>query len=677
MVGETVTSGGQRSENMSWKNPIIQDNIRGRQAASVIEAVAVLGAVVGAAQQVQRQTLQHPSQTLGGRETVDHFYHDGNIEPFGGTMAVQLSSPDPGLESERQAFLKRSEEYAKSLELRQEKRKEKFQGENLRNNLPEPVPLNRLSHGKGVVKGTELRSIADLRSVVERRENEQKKKAEEVRRLAEKERALQMKREMAKEALRVKEAEEQEGLRQRLLEEQRAAEEFRKQSEEKQQEQELLWRRQEEDRQRMATERQAAEVMFLKQKEQEEMWRRQEAESKAAQEKLEESARLQKEVEERLRKEREEEIKRAEVQRLREIEVKRKLEEDMRRQETAARLEKERRQEEAWRQEQAWRQQEAERRAAEQEEANRIRRAVEVQERQQRAREQHLRAEEERRLQEMAVRQLEQKSMELAALEQRREREALEMAERQRRLAAEEEQRLGYQHMMEERRMLLQRRHQLDILERQEQERLCFTMQGPEMERGVFPRQEHERGHQFRQPFPPRQQSSTAGNFVGHLQDNDNIVNPLYTNHQPIRGRGAPRARGTGIPPPQMPPPNYCGPVGYNRRRGSGFHGLPCPVPPPKHCVQNRAAGRGGFEGRGRSHLAPPRSEPPPPGEEFYATGNGGGGDGRRRGDCLPPTTAGDITTQKNLRPPAPPPPVIMKTPTSLKEHFENLQVHL
>ena len=389
----------------------------------------------------------------------------------------------------------------------------------------------------------------------------------------------------------------------------------------------------------------------------------------------------------------------------------------MRRQETTARLEKEKRQEEEWRQEEAWRQQEAERRAAEREKVDHIRRAIEGQEQQQRKR---LWAEE-RCLQEMAERQLGQKNMDLAAQEQRREREAMEMAERQRRLAVKEQQRFEYQHMMEERRMLLQQRHQLDILERQEHERLCFM--GSEMEQGVFRRQEHERGQQFRHPCPPRQQSNTAQYFVGYFQDNDDIVNPLYSNYHPMRGRGMPRARGTGIPPPHMPPANYYGPVGYNGRRGSGFsgigggsHGLPCPappprhaaqnlgagrggfdrhglsrpVPPPQHTVQNRGAGRGGFEGKGRSHLVPPQSEPPPPGEELSVTGKGCGGDGRRRlvpktgyqgemrrGDCLPPTTAGDCSTQKTLCLSVPPPPVTTKTPTSLKEHFENLQVQI
>ena len=687
MTDGATSFDGQGSQDTSWNIPgnipIVQNPIPNDiqdKPASLMEAVAVLGAVVGtAAQQMQEQiqypthlSFQPPSQNLGQGAIVNPFYDNvlvpqSTIDPglerereafLKRSEEVPQFSIDPGLERERDAFLKRSEVYAKRKERREEKQKEMLQEEanfkprwghsdhkekqaikteekdkkeDLRNKLAKQAPLAAVIHGNAEANA-EMSSLSELRSLVEQREDVEREKEEKIRRLAEEERALQLKREEAKEELRLRDAEEEEGWRLQLQAEQRlrAAEELKKQAEEMKREEELRVRQEEE----------AHEITqdMLQRQHEDDRQRRQGTERKATEErkKPEEVMKLNREVEERLRKQREHDIKQAEIQRLRDSAEQMRLKEERQKQEMerVARLEKERQQEEIWRREEAERR-EAERRvAAEREEVERLRRVVEEKEQQRMAHEQYLRAEENRRRQEMAAQQF--------VAEQRR-KEALETDERRRRAAAEEQHRLEYEHMMEERRMLLHRRQQLDILERQQQDELRFRQGNALQEAGTdqgyvnplysnchntggrgAPRGRGLRGIGMPPPPSGRQRE-------GFSEADGDIVNPLYSNFHTARGRGAPRGRGVGMPPPtNVPPPHM-----YPSR-------MPPPpnMPPPSStatpALQTAGWVRGsdgrfdgcgylgsGGGGRVNYHNVAPQFEPPPPGEDLGEAASG------------------------------------------------------
>ena len=641
LTDEGSSVGDQSNHDISW-NPALVHGVNHNdiqhKSASLVEAVAVLGAVVGTAHQIQGH-IQHaghssflpPSQTLDQEMTVN------NLKPFYENLTTSQSTIDPELvrereaffrrsdetpkhsndqelEREREAFFKRSEEYARREERHKDKeavfkprwglsgpKEEQVllskdnKREDLLNRLSYQVSLGFEMHEKTVIK---MSSLDQLPSTVEQREETLEEREDNTRRPAEVESTLQLKKERdAKEELSLRDAEEEKWRLQLQAEQnlKKAAEELKKQAEVRKMEEEVGVRQEDKLRKISPKRLRWQEEEEEKEKERE---RRRETEKKLAEERKnqEDIIQLQRDVEERLRKQREQEIKQVEIQRLREIAEQRKLEEvrQKKEMERVAQLERERQQEEIWRREEAERREVERRVAAEREEVERLRRVVEEKERQRMEHEQYLIAEENRRRQEMAAQQF--------AAEQQR-REAMEM-ERKRRAAAEEQQRLEYQRIVEERKVLLRRRQQLDILERQQQEELRLRQRNAVREPGpkhglVNPMYSNylntrgrgaPRGRGICMPPPSSQMRSQ---HVGCMEaDDGDFVNPLFSNYHNIkRGRGAQRGSGARMPPPHMPPgpPHMPQPVNMSTRSQCGGRG-----------------GRGGDNNHGDPYIEPP-----------------------------------------------------------------------
>merc|ERR1719188_2130195 len=367
--------------------------------------------------------------------------------------------------------------------------------------------------------------------------------------------------------------------------------------------------------------------------------------------------------------------------------------------ERVAQLERERQQEEIWRREEAERREVERRVAAEREEVERLRRVVEEKERQRMEHEQYLIAEENRRRQEMAAQRF--------VAEQQR-REAMEM-ERKRTEAAEEQQRLEYERIVEERKVLLRRRQQLDILERQQQEELRLRQRNAVREPGpkhglVNPMYSNNlntrgrgapRGRGICMPPPP---SQIRSQHVGCMEaDDGDFVNPLFSNYHNIkRGRGAQRGSGARMPPPHMPPgpPHMPQPVnmstrsqcgGRGGRGGDNNHGDPYIDPPGEQLGD----GIGVQEAIKHANMMPPQGRP-----GDWECGYCGNINFARRDKCNmckrpqerdyrsqtdphpPSMSKGHAESQRPATRKSPASPVATKTPTSLREHFEKLQVH-